>query len=369
MSYTELSFSESSTRTQNRPNQQAFDAMVPKEKGGFYPNLDLAKFVCALLVVVIHTSPLENTAELAHFYLNNVFARVAVPLFFAASGFLFCRGLTFENGRIARTKGNLRRLILTVRRNVVLYVIWSLAYLAVALPEWYRSGWWGIAALKDWLHAFFLIGRPYQLWYLLSLFLALPMLYILLSVLPLKRLWMAVAVLWTLECLTYSYSWIGTDKIALIEFISAKMPVVFDSSLRALPLMATGALLSQKQHRTIGVPAAVGAFTLCAAEASALYFFSPNCSFYSYLFATPLLAYALLGFLISGKQIGIPVSCQRTLRDMCLSIYCIHPMICIFAKWLGISEGLCFWLAVTVMSTGIAWLWHELKQKIFHKKS
>ena len=85
MHYTELSFSESSTRTQNRPNQQAFDAMVHKEKGGFYPNLDLAKFVCALLVVVIHTSPLENTAELAHFYLNNVFARVAVPLFFAAS--------------------------------------------------------------------------------------------------------------------------------------------------------------------------------------------------------------------------------------------------------------------------------------------
>ena len=54
-----------------------------------YPNLDLAKIVCALLVVVIHTSPLDNTSALAGFYLGDVIARIAVPLFLLSPVFCF----------------------------------------------------------------------------------------------------------------------------------------------------------------------------------------------------------------------------------------------------------------------------------------
>lgn len=46
-----------------------------------YTNLDVAKFVCALLVVFIHTDPLRGVSEIAGFYLKDVLARVAVPLF------------------------------------------------------------------------------------------------------------------------------------------------------------------------------------------------------------------------------------------------------------------------------------------------
>ena len=34
-----------------------------------YTNLDVAKFVCALLVVFIHTDPLRGVSEIAGFYL------------------------------------------------------------------------------------------------------------------------------------------------------------------------------------------------------------------------------------------------------------------------------------------------------------
>ena len=64
-----------------------------------YANLDIAKFTCSLLVVFIHTAPFTNY-PVAHFYTADVICRVAVPLFFAMSGFLFFRGAVFENGRI-----------------------------------------------------------------------------------------------------------------------------------------------------------------------------------------------------------------------------------------------------------------------------
>ena len=329
-----------------------------------YPNLDLAKVSCALLVIIIHTYPLKTVSALSHFYLNDVLARIAVPVFFAISGFLFFRNIRFENGRIARTTDNHRRLARTVRKNLILYVVWSLVYLLLQLPQWYEIGWWGIHAVKDWLFAFLFSGSYYHLWFLLALILAVPALYLLLLFISLSRIWLITVALWVLECLTYSYAWIGIDQIPVIEFINSRMPIVFDSMFRALPLLWIGAMLSQGKHRASGSVPCIGAFLLCAAEASVLYFFSPNEDSYSYLFATPLLAYTALNALISGKQLSLSVKWQCLLRDVSLLIYCIHPMICWFCKQCGVPEGIPLWLTVTVLSVGIACLWSELKNRL-----
>ena len=54
-----------------------------------YTNLDIAKFICALLVVVIHTDPLADVANEMNFFLVNILARVAVPLFLLCQGSFF----------------------------------------------------------------------------------------------------------------------------------------------------------------------------------------------------------------------------------------------------------------------------------------
>ena len=96
------------------------DCKTMEQKRG-YPNLDAAKFLCALLIVVIHTSPLQNASPLVHFYVNDVITRVAVPLFFAMSGFLFFRKLDFVDGKIAGTKRNFTCIVKATRKNVLLY--------------------------------------------------------------------------------------------------------------------------------------------------------------------------------------------------------------------------------------------------------
>lgn len=333
-----------------------------------YPNLDLAKFICALLVIIIHTSPVENISKLAHFYLENVIARVAVPLFFAMSGFLFFGKLDYADGRIARTRENFSRLLRTIRKNTILYVVWSVIYLAIILPEWYAVGWWGWTAVKDWFHSFLFIGSYYHLWYLLSLILAVPALYVLLRVVPVSRIWIVVSGLWVLECLVYSYAWIGIDQIPLVAFISSKMPIIFDGLLRALPLVCIGAILSQRQIGAPKVTACVGTFLLCAAEASGLYFFSPNESFYSYLVFTPIMTWFALSGLIAGKQVPLRKQQQLCLRDMSLSIYCVHPMVCWLCKQLSIPSGIPFWLTVTAISVTAAYAWTNRKRILLNRE-
>lgn len=333
-----------------------------------YPNLDLAKFVCALLVVVIHTSPLDNTSALAGFYLDDVIARIAVPLFFAISGFLFFRSIVFENGRIVRSRSNFRRLLRVTWKNLRLYIIWSLIYLVILLPEWHKTGWWGLHAVKDWFHSFLLIGSYYHLWYLLALIAALPALYLLLLAIPVTKIWIIAAGLWIMECLTYSYSWIGVDRIPIVVFVSEKMPVVFDAAFRAVPLMAIGAVMSQRNGKSAQMTVCIGAFFLCAVEASMLYFFTPNESKYSYLLTTPLLTVAVMTVLIYGKQISMQEKWQYRLRDMSLMIYCLHPMLCYAFKQWGIDTGLILWLSVTVLSVGIAYLWSVLKASFIKQK-
>lgn len=52
-----------------------------------YPALDGARLAAALLVVAIHTGPLSSFTTVGDLLLTRGAARLAVPFFFAVSGF------------------------------------------------------------------------------------------------------------------------------------------------------------------------------------------------------------------------------------------------------------------------------------------
>lgn len=317
-------------------------------------NLDIAKFLCALLVICIHASPFADSSELTQFYAVQVIARIAVPLFYAMSGFLFFGRLEYESGRIKRCAPNQTRLLRYIGRTGLLYIGWSAAYLlAVSIPMWYRSGWWGLHVVKDYLVSLVFKGGHYHLWYLLALIYAVPVLYGLLSVLDMRKAaWIAVP-LWICECLTYSYSWVGIDRIAAVTMIGSKMPILFDTFFRAVPLLLLGAVQA-REHAA--VPSSGRKFLLslllCICEASVLYFFTPNEAYFSYLFSTPLAAYSGLRFLLSCKPLRVSHKAAALLRRSSTIIYVLHPMVIDLAP--GIPEGPVRWAFVTLTSTALS---------------
>lgn len=305
-------------------------------------SLDLTKFIAALMVVLIHTAPLEPYCAIADFYTKDVAARLAVPLFFAISGLFFDR-------RPAPRK--------TFRRIGLLYLGWSAVYLLLQLPQWYRAGWWGPHVIVDYTLGLVTKGSYYHLWYLLASLYAIGPMYLLVKR-DSPRMMLAVCSLcWLTECLTYSYSWIWADRFPVVVSLLERFSGLCDGIFRALPLMLVGALC---RRNASGHPAAywgtraLGMLLLLCLEASALYFLSPNWQFYSYLLATPFFTYYFLCFLLRCDFRFRRAKTGVLLRKASLIIYCIHPLFCYFVEQSPVPAGIPTWLVVTMLAAGVS---------------
>lgn len=318
-----------------------------------YQNLDIAKFICSLLVVMIHTAPFEKSAPELNFFLVNVLARIAVPLFYIMSGFLLFGPMEYQNGTLCACKENHHRIFRYWKRIAVLYGGWALAYLLIVkIPMWINIGWWGPHVIKDAAAALLFSGMHYHLWYLLALLYAVPLLYVLQQFLKKGALLTAAGLFWLCECLRYSYSWVGIDQIPLLIWVSDRMPTVLDAAFRATPLMLLGAVVARSEERkrasALGILALIG-FFLCTAEVYLLRGFTPNGQCFSYLIFTPFMAVFLLRYLVAAKQITIRPQVSSFLRNTSTIIYCLHPMLIELLGKYEISNG-ALWISTTLLS-------------------
>ena len=88
--------------------QQSANELPPDYK---FNGIDVVKFICSFLVCMGHIRPIafeifgsENLQNYINFVLQNYFGRIAVPFYFAASGFLLYRKMSFDNLNTERIK-------------------------------------------------------------------------------------------------------------------------------------------------------------------------------------------------------------------------------------------------------------------------
>ena len=65
-----------------------------------YAGIDYFRFIAALLIVAIHTSPLASLSETGDFMLTRIIARVAVPFFLMTSGFFLISRYTYGTEKL-----------------------------------------------------------------------------------------------------------------------------------------------------------------------------------------------------------------------------------------------------------------------------
>lgn len=126
-----------------------------------YKGIDIMKFIMALFVVVLHTHPLQTVNAAADFATADVIARVAVPFFFVASGFLL------EKQMSARQTENKAILLRYAKKVLTLYCIWTVIYLPIIISSKIIDSEESLAkstfsAVRDFIFA----GSYGQLWYL-----------------------------------------------------------------------------------------------------------------------------------------------------------------------------------------------------------
>ncbi|BBK21228.1 hypothetical protein Aargi30884_01310 [Amedibacterium intestinale] len=147
------------------------------ERKNYYA-LDVAKFISAFLVICIHTAPLATISLDANFILVQIIARLAVPLFFIISGFLFFTKInTNREWNDAENRYQLKHYLYRIFK---IYIIWTILYLPFSYLLIRGQNDFGMA-LAQYIKDFFFNGSYYHLWFLPALLFGMCIVYFLRS--------------------------------------------------------------------------------------------------------------------------------------------------------------------------------------------
>lgn len=131
-----------------------------------YNSIDLFKFIFAILVVMIHTTPLMDFSETASWFFNNTLCNLAVPFFFIVSGFLLFNKVKRLETQVEKQFAVKKYFVHILK----MYLIWTVLWLPLKVLGWHTSGGIQSAEIIDYVIAFLLKGTTGDaLWYLLAL--------------------------------------------------------------------------------------------------------------------------------------------------------------------------------------------------------
>lgn len=60
------------------------------ESKGRINSIDIFRYICSVMVIAIHTAPFSDINEQLGYAFSQIIPRIAVPFFFAVSGYFLC---------------------------------------------------------------------------------------------------------------------------------------------------------------------------------------------------------------------------------------------------------------------------------------
>ena len=95
-----------------------------------YNNLDILKYICAILILILHLRPfLHYYYPNVDFAFNNIITRICVPIFFMITGYFVAK----------KEKDNPNYIISYCKKMIPSYLIYSLAYLPILISYAYDN--------------------------------------------------------------------------------------------------------------------------------------------------------------------------------------------------------------------------------------
>lgn len=148
-----------------------------------YRLIDLLKFICAFLVIGIHTRPFQASSNLLDRLFYYDISNYAVPFFYACTGYFLIDKASEENLHA--------KLIFRCKKILRIYFIWSAIYLPLTISGWITEGGLNPTYLILCLRNFVFVGENFYswtLWYLNGLVFALLLIGILLKNFSIKQI-------------------------------------------------------------------------------------------------------------------------------------------------------------------------------------
>lgn len=282
--------------------------MNKSEKSGM---LDWFRLIAAILVIAIHTSPLETINQNADFFLTRVLARTAVPFFFMVTGCF----TDFEHPK--KTLIKLTKMYLAV----------TLLYLPLGIYSGHLSDFSFWKAIKTLAFD----GYFYHLWYFPACIMGILIVHILKKTTDKKAIIIA-AVLYTVGVFGDSYYGI-TEMIFPLKVFYDILFNVFSYTRNGLFFAPLFLLIGSECKKTnINfdckklIIALEISFVLMTAEAFILHGFGIQLHDSMYIFLIPTMP------LLFSVLCSVKISQRPIMRKISMWIYIIHPAVIIILR-------------------------------------
>lgn len=329
--------------------------------------LDYCKIVAALLVVMIHTSPLSSINSNADFILTRIIARVAVPFFFMVTGYFVLPQYLFQQSK------DFQSLHRFMKKTSLLYIVAILIYLPINI---YAGQFTGIRVL-DLLRMLIFDGTFYYLWYLPASLLGVYVICRIGSKLSLKA-WMCISIiLYMIGLFGDSYYGVIAEN-EILRMVYNVMFSIFSYTRNGLfyaPIflvMGVGMQQIRKPGKKNLILAGLIVSTgLMIAEGMTLHHFGLQRHDSMYLALLPCM------FFLFQLMLSIKKAPKKSLRIISTWIYIIHPIMIIVVRGaakvlhleaLLIDNSLLHYIAVCIASGCFAilleWFMTRKKEKV-----
>lgn len=332
-------------------------------KNESYSGIDYFRFIAALLIVAIHTSPLSSFSETGNFIFTRIVSRVSVPFFFMTSGFFL----------ISRYTCNAEKLEAFIKKTTLIYGVAILLYIPINVYNGYFKM---DNLLPNIIKDIVFDGTLYHLWYLPASIIGAAIAWYLVKKLNYPKALMVASVLYLIGLFGDSYYGI-TEKISCLNSLYTYIFQVTDYTRNGIffaPIffILGGFIADNRPQITFGKSFLGFAISLALmlGEAMILHHFDLQRHDSMYVFLLPCMYFLFIVILhFKGKRLV-------SLRTASLIIYIIHPMMIVvirlFSKLLHIQKlfvenSIVHYFAVcltsVVFSVVLTAMWNKYKPK------
>ncbi len=289
-----------------------------------YAGIDIFRFIFALMIVAIHTSPLSSSSEIGDFIFTRIISRVAVPFFFMTSGFFLISKYTYNN----------EKLTSFIKKTSIIYAVVIILYIPINIYNGYFKA---DHLLHEIIKDIVFDGTLYHLWYLPASIIGAVIAWYSLKYFHYKKALFIASLL-------YIIGLFGDSCYGIIEgipYIKSLYELIFQVSdytrngIFFAPIFFLLGGYIADSNRCISLKRSVSRFvlffSLMLTEALILYCLKLQRHDSMYVFLLPVMYYLFNIILhFKGKR-------HARLRTISLIIYIIHPFVIIIVRFVAKS--------------------------------
>jgi len=210
-----------------------------------YNSFDIAKFICAIMIICAHYG-----AERASFpkLVDDMLSIyiVAVPFFYACSGFFLFKKLSDE------PKVNQHKIFIKYAKRILsMYLAWSLVYFIFILRGWLLRG-VTIETVLRYLYQSIVFTTYPTIWFLPALVIAVAMVYYLSKRFSFRTIFFVSLIFYAIGSFGYSYSFVSEDNV-LLSNLYEKYSNIFITTRNGIfngfTFVALGAFIANSKNK------------------------------------------------------------------------------------------------------------------------